>query len=234
MHTCTCVFSKCVLPAPHCISAPPPPHRHRTACTPAPPPQHNRHRTATVSQKLLHHHHHNLFLFPPCFLFSLFSCFPFCPFSCFLAFLLNSFPFAHSRFLSDRSYCTSVLPLNFILVLTYVTECGPTECFHETAVEIILCARRSSHTKTTVVEFCEPQRPETISMQHCGQKRWRSHDKLPIQKRVLWSTVGPDSWYSPLEIHICWKVFREDRIVPPIRTEYLSLRWSSDLDPHGG
>ena len=57
-------------------------------------------------------------------------------------------------------------------------------------------------------------------MQHCGQKRWRSHDKLPIQKRVLWSTVGPDSWYFSLEIHICWKVLGEDKIVPPISTEY--------------
>jgi hypothetical protein len=26
--------------------------------------------------------------------------------------------------------------------------------------------------------------------------------------------VGPDSSYSPLEIHICWKVLREDRIEP--------------------
>merc|ERR1719230_1838420 len=33
--------------------------------------------------------------------------------------------------------------------------------------------------------------------------------------------VGPDSSYSPLEIHICWKVLREERIEPPIHTEYL-------------
>merc|ERR1719379_2765691 len=33
--------------------------------------------------------------------------------------------------------------------------------------------------------------------------------------------VGPDSSYSPLEIHICWKVLKEDRMEPPIQTEYL-------------
>ena len=31
---------------------------------------------------------------------------------------------------------------------------------------------------------------------------------------------GPDSSYSCLEIHICWKVDREARIEPPIHTEY--------------
>merc|ERR1719191_1977577 len=41
------------------------------------------------------------------------------------------------------------------------------------------------------------------------------------QKHFLWTMVGPDSSYSPLEIHICWKVLREDRMEPPIQTEYL-------------
>lgn len=31
---------------------------------------------------------------------------------------------------------------------------------------------------------------------------------------------GPDSSYSCLEIHICWKVDREAKIDPPIHTEY--------------
>ena len=31
---------------------------------------------------------------------------------------------------------------------------------------------------------------------------------------------GPDSSYSSLLIHICWKVERDDRIEPPIHTEY--------------
>jgi len=31
---------------------------------------------------------------------------------------------------------------------------------------------------------------------------------------------GPDSSYSCLEIHICWKVESEARIDPPIQTEY--------------
>merc|ERR1719502_2409831 len=33
--------------------------------------------------------------------------------------------------------------------------------------------------------------------------------------------VGPDSSYSPLEIYICWNVLSDDRIDPPIQTEYL-------------
>src|SRR3990167_4350154 len=32
---------------------------------------------------------------------------------------------------------------------------------------------------------------------------------------------GPDSSYSSLEIHICWKVEREAKMDPPIQTEYL-------------
>jgi hypothetical protein len=31
---------------------------------------------------------------------------------------------------------------------------------------------------------------------------------------------GPDSSYSALEIHICWKVDRDARMEPPIQTEY--------------
>ena len=31
---------------------------------------------------------------------------------------------------------------------------------------------------------------------------------------------GPDSSYSCLVIHICWKVDREARMDPPIQTEY--------------
>mgnify|MGYP003352221842 CR=1 FL=1 len=33
--------------------------------------------------------------------------------------------------------------------------------------------------------------------------------------------LGPDSSYSCLEIHICWKVDREAKMDPPIQTEYL-------------
>ncbi|KAH3683828.1 hypothetical protein WICPIJ_005202 [Wickerhamomyces pijperi] len=32
--------------------------------------------------------------------------------------------------------------------------------------------------------------------------------------------AGPDSSYSCLEIHICWKVDKEAKIEPPIQTEY--------------
>merc|ERR1712054_212578 len=41
------------------------------------------------------------------------------------------------------------------------------------------------------------------------------------QKHLRWTIVGPDSSYSCLEIHICWNVLKEDRIEPPIHTEYL-------------
>merc|ERR1712146_354330 len=41
------------------------------------------------------------------------------------------------------------------------------------------------------------------------------------QKHFRWTMVGPDSSYSPLEIHICWKVLSDDRMEPPIHTEYL-------------
>merc|ERR1712125_181145 len=47
-----------------------------------------------------------------------------------------------------------------------------------------------------------------------------SYKFLP-QKHFLCTMVGPDSSYSPLEIHICWKVLNEDKIEPPIHTEYL-------------
>merc|ERR1712137_1310570 len=42
-----------------------------------------------------------------------------------------------------------------------------------------------------------------------------------FQKHFLCTIVGPDSSYSPFEIHICWKVLSEDRMDPPIHTEYL-------------
>merc|ERR1712159_816843 len=40
------------------------------------------------------------------------------------------------------------------------------------------------------------------------------------QKHFLWTIVGPDSSNSHLEIHICWKVLSEDKMEPPIHTEY--------------
>merc|ERR1712226_1441378 len=40
------------------------------------------------------------------------------------------------------------------------------------------------------------------------------------QKHFLCTMEGPHSSYSCLVIHICWKVDREDRMDPPIQTEY--------------
>merc|ERR1711877_24003 len=42
-----------------------------------------------------------------------------------------------------------------------------------------------------------------------------------VQKHFRWTIVGPDSSYSPFEIHICWNVLKDDKIDPPIQTEYL-------------
>merc|ERR1719359_1215634 len=59
----------------------------------------------------------------------------------------------------------------------------------------------------------------------CGRKRKPQGEisKLDgvLQKHFLCTIVGPDSSYSPLEIHICWKVLNDERIEPPIHTEYL-------------
>merc|ERR1711907_393180 len=41
------------------------------------------------------------------------------------------------------------------------------------------------------------------------------------QKHFRCTIDGPDSSYSCLEIHICWKVDKDARIDPPIQTEYL-------------
>merc|ERR1712144_147039 len=51
-----------------------------------------------------------------------------------------------------------------------------------------------------------------------GLQQWKCYCS---QKHFLWTMVGPDSLYSPFEIHICWKVLSEERIEPPIHTEYL-------------
>merc|ERR1711988_617488 len=44
---------------------------------------------------------------------------------------------------------------------------------------------------------------------------------LHTQKHFLCTIVGPDSSYSVFEIHICSNVDSEDRMEPPIHTEYL-------------
>ena len=41
--------------------------------------------------------------------------------------------------------------------------------------------------------------------------------------------VGPESSYSPSEIHICWKVFSKERMVQPIHTEYLRTGGATTL-----
>merc|ERR1711937_572054 len=59
------------------------------------------------------------------------------------------------------------------------------------------------------------------SIQHGVEKAIQGTWGMIPQKHFLWTMVGPDSSYSPLEIHICWKVLSEERMEPPIQTEYL-------------
>merc|ERR1719473_218973 len=70
--------------------------------------------------------------------------------------------------------------------------------------------------KTTVHEHWRLCRPPFDMADPAKKGTW----DIP-QKHFLCTIVGPDSSYSPLEIHICWKVLNEERIEPPIHTEYL-------------
>merc|ERR1712193_50476 len=51
--------------------------------------------------------------------------------------------------------------------------------------------------------------------------KWKRGIMWTPQKHLRWTMVGPDSSYSPLEIHICWKVLSDERMEPPIHTEDL-------------
>merc|ERR1712118_530821 len=53
------------------------------------------------------------------------------------------------------------------------------------------------------------------------QKPFRCGSAVDAQKHLRWTIVGPLSSYSVFEIHICWKVESDDRMLPPIQTEYL-------------
>merc|ERR1711869_183357 len=56
-----------------------------------------------------------------------------------------------------------------------------------------------------------------------AQRKMVSLWSVPLdtpQKHLRCTIVGPDSSYSAFEIHICWKVLSEDRMEPPIQTEY--------------
>merc|ERR1712050_753926 len=66
-----------------------------------------------------------------------------------------------------------------------------------------------------------------VNLGHRVHPTSRPHSKVtkagPIgqaQKHFRWTMVGPDSSYSPFDIHICWKVLSEDKMEPPIQTEY--------------
>mmetsp|Transcript_73539 Transcript_73539/g.211074 ORF Transcript_73539/g.211074 Transcript_73539/m.211074 type:complete len:109 (-) Transcript_73539:70-396(-) len=64
--------------------------------------------------------------------------------------------------------------------------------------------------------------PQMLNTSH--SLGWEGDEQLHrrrAQKHFLCTIVGPDSSYSPLEIHICWKVLKDDKMEPPIQTEYL-------------
>merc|ERR1719499_378778 len=58
-----------------------------------------------------------------------------------------------------------------------------------------------------------------VRQHHLADAGWIAATQQ-AQKHFLWTMVGPDSSYSLLEIHICWKVLKDDRMEPPIQTEY--------------
>merc|ERR1712179_834649 len=62
----------------------------------------------------------------------------------------------------------------------------------------------------------------------CTTRRHASTFKLQselehfdFQKHLRCTMVGPDSSYSPFVIQDCWKVLNDDKMEPPIHTEYL-------------
>merc|ERR1719238_1553886 len=58
------------------------------------------------------------------------------------------------------------------------------------------------------------------STSSCLRGKERLPRPAPPQKHLRCTIVGPDSSYSAFEIHICWKVLSEERMDPPIHTEY--------------
>merc|ERR1711868_62791 len=80
-----------------------------------------------------------------------------------------------------------------------------------------------------VLELWTPKRTDIHAAWHSASKKtmWPWIHEGPIvqnwkpQKHLRCTIVGPDSSYSPLEIHICWNVLSEERMEPPIHTEYL-------------
>merc|ERR1712080_610359 len=78
---------------------------------------------------------------------------------------------------------------------------------------------------TQTVENGNTLRTNTQSMPsviETKNKRYSAIKSLTslLQKHILWTIWGPDSSYWSLEIHISWNVESEDRMEPPIHTEY--------------
>merc|ERR1712083_1273376 len=84
--------------------------------------------------------------------------------------------------------------------------------------------KRCKHDANCIVNigsrYLHPTLQLDTMQKNSAKVQW--HRIMPEpQKHFLWTICGPDSSYSPLEIHICWKVLRDERMDPPIHTEYL-------------
>merc|ERR1712187_229310 len=77
--------------------------------------------------------------------------------------------------------------------------------------------QQTFHQKSKSASSRAPTQGRTTaaSLKHGIQTGW-----MPAQKHFRCTMVGPDSSYSALEIHICWNVLSEDKMEPPIQTEY--------------
>uniref|UniRef100_A0A1I8HJH4 CCHC-type domain-containing protein n=1 Tax=Macrostomum lignano TaxID=282301 RepID=A0A1I8HJH4_9PLAT len=62
---------------------------------------------------------------------------------------------------------------------------------------------------------------QTVSSERRRRVRGAAEAQSGRRVHLRCTMPGPDSSYSCLEIHICWKVLSEARMEPPIQTEYL-------------
>merc|ERR1711973_917987 len=93
------------------------------------------------------------------------------------------------------------------------------ECKH-------FCTQRRSKPNPPAV--ARPQNVMTNKQRNSGQsvypikmEKYNNNIEIcHIQKHFLCTMPGPESSYSSLEIHISWKVESEERMEPPIQTEY--------------
>ncbi|RMX55445.1 hypothetical protein pdam_00019356 [Pocillopora damicornis] len=82
--------------------------------------------------------------------------------------------------------------------------------FIKNLIRFLVCTERNDACRALFYGTCIKQ--STCINQSPSHSPWK-HFRCTID--------GPDSSYSCLEIHICWKVDKEAKMEPPIQTEYL-------------